>query len=49
MENKFKELFDPEESETFVRYSNSMNDLASIFKVKKAEKLPVTDSAREEG
>ena len=38
MENKFKELFEPEESDSFVRYSNSMNDLASVFKVKKVEK-----------
>ena len=32
MEKKFKELFDPEENESFVRFSNAMHDLASIFK-----------------
>ena len=48
MENKFKELFEPEESDSFVRYSNSMNDLASVFKVKKVEKQVVIDSARGE-
>ena len=37
MENKFKSLFDPEETETFIRYSRSMNDLASIFKLSKQD------------
>jgi len=38
MESKFKALFDDEEKDNFVRYSNSLADLATIFKVKKAEK-----------
>lgn len=29
---------DPEETDTFVRYSRSMQDLASIFKIAKKEK-----------
>ena len=33
MENKFKQFFDPDEKETFIRYSKSMADLASIFKL----------------
>ena len=37
MENKFKSLFDPEETETFIRYSKSMTDLASIFKLSKQD------------
>ena len=28
MEKKFKELFDPEEKETFISFSKAMNDLA---------------------
>ena len=32
MEKKFKELFDPEENNEFVRFSKAMNDLAQIFK-----------------
>ena len=37
MENKFKALFDPEEQESFVRYSKSMLDLAGFFKVRKVD------------
>ena len=37
MEKKFEELFDPEENESFVKYSKAMNDLAKIFKVSKQE------------
>ena len=38
MESKFKALMDPEEKDTFVKFSKSMNDIASIFKVSKKER-----------
>ena len=37
MENKFKSFFDADETDTFVKYSKSMNDLAGIFKCSNKE------------
>lgn len=38
MENKFKAFFDPEEQDSFIKYSKSMCDLAQIFKLTKQDK-----------
>ena len=38
METKFKDMMDPEEEETFVKFSKSLPDLAQIFKITKQEK-----------
>lgn len=38
MESKFKALMDPEEEDTFIKFSKSLSDIASIFKVSKQER-----------
>lgn len=35
MESKFHDSLDHEEKETFVNYSNSLKDLAAVFRVAK--------------
>lgn len=35
MESTFHDCMEPEEQETFVNYSNSLKDLAAIFRVAK--------------
>ena len=38
MEQKFKDLMDPEEDDNFVKFSKSMTDIADLFKINRTEK-----------
>ena len=38
MEKKFRELLDPEESDSFINFSKAMKNLADVFKVNKPSK-----------
>ena len=38
MEKSFKALFDQDENDSFIKFSQSMKDMASIFKIDKKER-----------
>jgi hypothetical protein len=38
METRFKDMMDPDEDQSFIRFSKSMPDLAQVFRIVKQDK-----------